>query len=151
MKTANRFFTLVLIAGLALLCAARLQAAPATASLSWTEPTMRADGVALAPAEIAGYRIYQAIDGEVSSDAASDYIAVTGELARVVTIELVPRPEPYVLAFGVRAVDAQGRVSALSNIATKAVRVESTAAPGAPTSVRFEIDCTAGCVITVVE
>lgn len=128
-----------------------VHAAPVNAALSWTAPTTRVDGTPLAASEIAEYRIYSAVGGDVATDKDAAHMKVTSGTSQVVTIELTPRAEPYVLRFGARAVDTKGNVSALSNIASTTVRVESTAVPGAPTTLQFEIDCAAGCVITEVE
>lgn len=127
------------------------QAATVTADLTWTQPETRTDGTPLSADEIAGYRIYQAIDGHVSDNPESEYIAVTQDQARAVEIQLDPRPEPYTIRFGVRAVDTQGRYSDLSNIVSQQFLVSSTSAPGAPTSLRLQISCASGCTITVLE
>jgi hypothetical protein len=128
-----------------------VHAAPVNAQLSWTAPTTREDGTALAASEIAEYRIYSAVGGDVATDKDAAHIKVANGTSQVVTIDLTPRVQPYTLRFGARAVDTRGNVSALSNIASTTVLVESTAGPGAPTTLQFEIDCAAGCVITEVE
>lgn len=125
------------------------QAAPVSADLSWTAPGAREDGTALDPSEIAEYRIYHAVDDDIDSE--SDPIIVTGGNTEVVTIELVPRAEPYDLLFAVTAVDTEGRESDLSNVAIVTALVQSTAAPAPPTSLRFEIRCDGECSVTVVE
>lgn len=125
------------------------QAAPVTADLSWTAPDAREDGTALDPSEIAEYRIYHAIDDDI--DPGSDPIIVTGGNTEVVTIDLVPRAEPYDLVFAVTAVDTEGRESDLSNVAIVTALVQSTAAPAPPTSLRLEIRCDGECSVTVVE
>ncbi len=140
----------LLIAALALF-SAMSSAAPVTAQLSWTVPTTRADGTPLAASEIDEYRIYYAVGGDVAADANAAHVKVISGTAQVVTIELTPRPEPYVLNFGARAVDTRGNVSALSNIASTTARVDSTAAPSAPTNLQFEISCASGCVVTPVQ
>jgi len=140
----------LLIAALALF-SAMSSAAPVTANLSWTVPTTRADGTPLAASEIAEYRIYSAVGGAVATDANAAHVKVSTGTTQVVTIDLTPRAEPYALNFGARAVDTRGNVSALSNIATTTVRVESTSVPSAPTNLQFEINCARGCVITPVE
>lgn len=140
----------LLIAALALF-SAMSSAAPVSAELSWTAPTTRADGTPLAASEIAEYRIYSAVGGDVSTDANAAHVKVSGGTSQVVTIELAPRVDPYTIKFGARAVDTRGNISALSNIATTTVRVDSTSAPSAPTSLRFTISCVSGCVITPVQ
>lgn len=149
-RVTNRVYGLIAAVAIGL-SATTAVAAPVTASLSWEAPTTRVDETPLSSDEIAGYRIYHAVGGEVNDDPDSAHIVVTGETTQVVSIDLVPRAEPYTLSFGVRAVDTGGNASPLSNIASVNVVVRSTAAPSAPTSVRFEIDCEAGCVITVVD
>jgi hypothetical protein len=129
-----------------------VHAAPVNAALSWTAPTTRVDGTPLAASEIAEYRIYSGVASDAwGVDKDSPHMKVTSGTSQVVTIELTPRAEPYVLQFAARAVDTKGNVSPLSNIASTTVLVESTAEPGAPTTLQFTIDCAAGCVITEVK
>lgn len=149
MKSIRFVISALLIAAGAIFATAAT-AAPVASGLEWTAPTTRADGTPLAAAEIAGYRIYQSVDADLPTDPNSNYIAVTSGSTRTISIDLMPRAEPYVLRFGIRAVDTSGRISALGT-ASRTVRVASTAEPSAPTSVRIELNCEAGCVITVVE
>jgi hypothetical protein len=139
----------LLIAALALF-SAMSTAAPVSAELSWTVPTTREDGTPISASELAGYRIYHAVDAAVSTDPESSHVTLTGGTSQVISIDLAPRVEPYTLRFGIRAVDTAGRISALATTSTT-VRVASTAEPSAPTSVRIELNCTSGCVISVVE
>ena len=70
--------------------------------------------------------------------------------SETVTLELLPRVEPYVVSFAIRTVDTDGLGSALSNIVSKTFQVDSTAAPVAPTSLEFTITCGDGCSIVEV-
>lgn len=128
-----------------------VDAAPVSAGLSWSAPTARTDGTPLAASELASYRIYSAVGGNVSTDAESAHVVVTGATTQVISIDLVPRAAPYTLRFGARVVDTKGNISALSNIAETTVLVTSTAPPNAPTLLKFQLNCTSGCVITEVK
>ena len=126
-------------------------AAPATSTLSWTAPTTRVDGTPLAPAQIEEFRVYHGIDiGENPLALGLDYTAVTGENAAEITIDLTPRPEPYVISFAITTVARDGLQSALSETVTKTFDVRSTAKPNAPTSLMFTVVCGDGCTITEV-
>ena len=130
-----------------------VQAAPATSTLSWTAPTTRVDGTPLAPAQIEEFRVYHGIDiGENPLALGLDYTAVTGENAAEITIDLTPRPEPYVISFAVTTVDRDGLQSVLSDTVSKTFDVKSTAKPNAPTQLRFTVTCAdgSGCEITEV-
>ena len=121
-------------------------AAPAPSNLSWEAPTTRVDGTALDPADIAEYRVYYTINGEPQG---VDPIVVSGTSAsETVTLELTPRVEPYVISFAITTVDTDGLESAQSETVSKTFQVDSTAAPGAPTSLEFNITCGDGCTIT---
>lgn len=124
-------------------------AAPVSADLSWTAPTERVDGTALDPSEIAEYRVYRAVDSDIDPSSAPATVS-TGN-AEVVTIDLMPRAEPYMLLFAVTAVDTAGNESDLSNVEIKSVLVRSTANPTAPTALKFEIRCDGECSVTVAE
>jgi len=121
-------------------------AAPATSTLSWTPPVTRVDGTPFTVEEISEYRIYHAIDGPVEQgadyDTANDF-----QTREIITLELAPRAEPYVVSFAVSTVDTDGLESALSETASKTFDVGSTAKPGAPTSITFSITCGDGCTI----
>jgi len=138
-------FAAFLIVGLMVTLAA--QAAPATSELSWTAPDTREDGTPLAPSEIAEYRVYYMFDGQKPGD---NYpIVVNGTLgSETVTLELLPRAEPYVVGFAITTVDTDGIESVRSDTVSKTFNVDSTAKPSAPTSVEFTITCGKGCVIT---
>lgn len=126
-------------------------AAEATSTLSWTAPTTRVDGTPLVPAHIEEFRIYYGIDISNSPLAIGpDYTAVSGENAADITIDLTPRPEPYVISFAITTVSRDGLQSVLSETVTKAFDVESTAKPNAPTQLMFTVACAdgAGCEIT---
>ena len=124
-------------------------AAPATSTLTWTAPTTRVDGTPFAPAQIEEFRVYHGIDiGENPLALGLDYTAVTGENAAEITIDLTPRPEPYVISFAITTVARDGLQSALSETVTKTFDVRSTAKPNAPTSLMFTVVCGDGCKIT---
>ena len=126
-----------------------VQAAPATSTLSWDAPTTRVDGTPLAPAQIEEFRVYHGIDiGENPLAIGPEYTAVSGENAAEITIDLTPRPEPYVISFAITTVDRDGLQSVLSNTVSKTFDVKSTAVPSAPTSVTFTVVCGDGCEIT---
>jgi hypothetical protein len=120
--------------------------AEATSSLSWTAPDTREDGTPLAPADIAEYRVYYAVDSQVTTS--STTVTLSGTVtAETVALTLTPRTEPYVVSFAVATVDTEGRVSALSEIVSKTFAVNSTAAPMPPTNLIFTVTCTFGCTI----
>ncbi len=120
--------------------------APATSTLSWTPPETRVDGTPMTVEEIAEYRIYHAVDGPVVKGA--DYIvAKVFQKRDVVTLELAPRADPYVVNFAITTVDTDGLESALSETASKTFKVDSTAEPAPPNSITFSIVCGEGCTI----
>ena len=124
-------------------------AAPATSTLTWTAPTTRVDGTPLQATQIEEFRVYHGIDiGENPLAIGPDYTAVTGENAAEITIDLTPRPEPYVISFAITTVARDGLQSALSETVTKTFDVRSTAKPNAPTSLMFTVVCGDGCEIT---
>jgi len=126
-------------------------AAPATSTLSWTAPTTRVDGTPLQATQIEEFRVYHGIDiGPDPLPIGPDYTAVTGENAAEITIDLTPRPEPYVISFAITTVARDGLQSALSETVSKTFQVDSTAAPSAPTNLQFTIVCGDGCTITEV-
>ena len=127
-------------------------AAPATSTLTWTAPTTRADGTPLQATQIEEFRVYHGIDIGPDDPLAigPEYTAVTGENTTDITIELVPRAEPYVISFAITTVDRDGLESALSETVSKTFQVDSTAAPGAPTNIQFTITCGDGCTINEV-
>ena len=130
-----------------------VQSAPATSTLSWTAPTTRVDGTPLQATQIEEFRIYHGIDiGENPLAIGPEYTAVTGENAAEITIDLTPRPEPYVISFAVTTVDRGGIQSVLSDTVSKTFDVKSTAKPNAPTQLRFTVTCAdgSGCEITEV-
>ena len=125
--------------------------APAVSTLSWDAPTTRVDGTPLAPTEIQEFRVYYGIDiGPDPLAIGPEYTAVSGENATDITIELVPRADPYVISFAITTVDRDGLESALSETVSKTFQVDSTAAPSAPTNLQFTIVCGDGCTITEV-
>ena len=139
-------FAAFLFAGMMVALAA--QAAPAPSDLSWTAPSTRVDGTPLDPADIAEYRVYYTINGEPQG---VDPIVVSGTSAsETVMLELTPRVEPYVVSFAITTMDTDGLESAQSETVSKTFQVDSTAAPGAPTSLEFTIVCGEGCTVTEV-
>ena len=142
-------FTAFLLVGLMVTLAAH--AAPAISTLSWTAPTDRVDGTPLAPTEIEQFRIYHAVDiGDNPLAIGPDYSIVSGENTAKITIELTPRPEPYVVSFAITTVDTDGLQSVLSETVTKTFDAQSTAKPNAPTNLTFTVACVdgSGCEIT---
>ena len=138
-------FAAFLFVGLLVTLAAH--AAPAPSDLSWTAPSTRVDGTLLDPSEIAEYRVYYTIDGQYQGEGVP--IVVDGTAAsETVTLELLPRSTPYVVSFAISTVATDGLESAQSDTVSKTFQVDSTAAPGAPTSLEFTIVCGDGCEIT---
>lgn len=134
-----------------MLCLGGLQpafAAAVDAQLTWEAPTTRADGSELLPSEIAGYRIYQAVDADVATDPDAEHVLVGTGTEQRLRLDLMPRHTPYNLRFAIRTVDTNGLISALSETFELPVVVSSTAAPSPPTGVTLEINCESGCVIT---
>ena len=126
-------------------------AAPAVSTLSWDAPTTRVDGTPLQVTQIEEFRVYHGIDiGPDPLAIGPEYTAVTGENATDITIELVPRADPYVISFAITTVDRDGLQSVLSETVSKTFQVDSTAAPSAPTNLQFTIVCGDGCTVTEV-
>ena len=117
-----------------------------TAKLSWTAPTTRVDGTALASGDIAAYNVYYSVGAK--PDKSSTSLKETSGTTATVTLNLNPSPSAQTIYFAVTAVDTNGNESALSNIASKSFLVKSTALPEAPTSVTFSVSCGAGCSIS---
>ena len=140
-------FAAFLFVGLMITLAAH--AAPATSELSWTAPTTRVDGTLLDPSEIAEYRVYYTIDGQSPSEGVPIVVDGTSE-SETVTLELLPRSTPYVVSFAISTVATDGLESAQSDTVSKTFQVDSTAAPGTPTSLEFTIVCGEGCIVTEV-
>lgn len=86
--------------------------APATFSLnlSWSIPSARENGQALALSELAGYEIYYVVDGVSVTDRT---IAVTG--GAVVTYKVSDLPAGS-YNFAITAIDSTGVKSALSSV-----------------------------------
>ena len=141
----KNFLTIVFVFGLVMFAQGAV-GAEATSTLSWEPPTERVDGTPLAAEEIKEYRVYYTIDGTAPGE--GEPIVVSGTSAsETVTLELLPRVEPYVVSFAIKTVDTDGLGSALSEVVTKEFEVQSTSEPGAPTNLQFEITCGEGCTI----
>lgn len=133
----------------ALLLAVPSYAADATSTLTWKAPDSRVDGTPLAAAEIAEYRVYYGVDIEEPLSTALEPVVVTpGATERIVTLDLRPRAEEYVVSFAITTVDTEGRESALSDTVSKSFLIESTADPEAPTELDFTITCGDNCVVS---
>ena len=141
----KNFLTIVFVFGLVMFAQGAV-GAEATSTLLWEPPTERVDGTPLTVEEIKEYRVYYTIDGTPPGE--GEPIVVSGTSAsETVTLELLPRVEPYVVSFAIKTVDTDGLGSALSEVVTKEFEVESTSEPGAPTNLQFEITCGDGCTI----
>lgn len=87
-----------------------------TAKLNWSAPTSRVNGAALAPEEIAGYRIYHSDETgsfETTYDVTPDQLAY--ELDKLVS------GKHY---FAISAIDSKGFESELSNLTSKEIRAQ---------------------------
>lgn len=136
-----------LIATLFLILCSPAMAAEATSELSWSAPTERVDGTPLAPAEIKEYRVFYAVDANVTPN--SQVITIGPDaVSESITIQLTPRAEPYTVGFSIATVDTADRMSALSDVVSKVFQVESTAKPTPPTSLTFTVSCIDGCTVT---
>ena len=145
MNLIRIFFVVVLMA-----LANYAQAADAVSTLKWTAPTTRMDGTALSVEELSGYKIYYAVDGDVTLN--SQFVEVgNSAVTEEVVLDLTPRAEPYVINFAIVAVDIEQRVSQLSESVAKTFLITSTAEPGPPTELRFTITCGAGCNVEIIE
>jgi hypothetical protein len=140
-----KILTILILAFFATLSFAA-SAAEAVSDLSWTAPATRVDGTPLAQSEIAEYRLYYAVDTEVTGDETPVVISNTATMDTV-TLTLDPRAENYVVSFALTTVDTEGRESVLSDPVSKTFVVKSTAAPSAPTSLQVTITCGSGCTI----
>jgi hypothetical protein len=141
------------IAALAFIAYAGIASADEAVSATgnWAAPTVYTDGTQIEPGDIVEYRVYTSIDGAISDDPESAHTKVTSGTTQVIELSLKPRPTPYVLTMGVRAVTSNGGISDLSNLISKSFAVKTSAKPNAPTSVQFNITCSSGCVITPIE
>ena len=120
--------------------------ADATSQLTWEPPTARVDDTALAAQEIAEYRVYYAVDGNVTTDSTMVTIGPDAT-SESVTIDLQPRQDLYTVNFAITTVDTDGRESALSDVASKTFNVDSTAAPNPPKILDIISSCGDGCTI----
>jgi len=135
-----------------LLLAVPSYAGEAVSSLSWTAPETRVDETPLTASEIAEYRVYYAVDATEPLSTASDSIVVTADATeRDVTLQLDPRPEPYVVSFAITTVDTEGRESELSETVSKTFDVLSTSPPNPPTNLTLTITCGTGCEVREVQ
>lgn len=128
-----------IILALVLLLALPALAAPADPlRLTWQHPTTRVDGTPLPVSEIAGYRLYYTVDGDIPTDPDAPFILLAPGTSETIPLDLPYRAEPYVLRAALRTVSTFGKVSELS-ITGVTERLVHPAAPGAPTEVIFEI------------
>ena len=121
-------------------------AAPAVSTLSWDAPTTRVDGTPLDPAEIAEYRVFYTVDGQVTGDSEFIVVGPTATAEKVI-LELIPREQPYTVSFAITVIDTEGRSSPQSDTVSKQFAVNSTANPGPATNIQFNITCGSGCTI----
>lgn len=149
MKASRLFTPLFFVFALALAACQPAFAAGAAASLSWTQPTTRNDDSPLAASDIAEYHVFYVVDGAAPTDnTGAGFTTITGASNKAtLSFDFKPRAEPYTVHFAVTAVDSKGLQSPLSNVKSLQFRVESTAAPAAPTAVSIEFKCTSGCLI----
>jgi len=138
-------FAAFLMVGLLVTLAAH--ADPSPSELSWTAPDTREDGTPLAPSEIAEYRVYYTIDGQTPGDNYPVVVSGTAQ-SETVTLELMPRAEPYVVGFAITTVDTDGVESVRSDVVSKTFNIDRIVKPSAPTSVKFTLTCGDGCTIT---
>lgn len=100
--------------------------------LTWTPPTTRVDGTAMPLSEIAGYRLYVAIDGDqVPVDKDAPHEALGPGTSRTHQLSLPYRPDAYTITAALRTVSIYGGVSDLSN-SDSTTRTVHPACPGAP-------------------
>lgn len=162
MPTYKRLFLTTLLILAAVSFSGLLNAAEVVFGVDWTGPVTRVDKSPLAPSEILEYRLYYAVDGDVVQG--DTYTSVSGKETTSLSINLEPRPTPYVVRYAVSAVtklmDAQGnyvldelmhivpdKESALSDIGVKTFRVISTAQPEVPTQLDVTVTSCDGCMI----
>jgi len=138
-------FAAFLMVGLLVTLAAH--AATATSELSWTAPTTRVDGAPLLVDEIKEYRVYYTIDGQTPGDNYPVVVSGTAQ-SETVTLELMPRAEPYVVGFAITTVDTDGVESVLSDVVSKTFNIDRIVKPSAPTNLQFNITFGDGYTIT---
>lgn len=122
-----------------------------TIAASWSIPTTRTDGSALAASELASYEIYYAVDGAGTLVPPDSVATVTpgSATSKLITLSLPPRVTPYKVYFAVSAIDTAGRKSPMSTIVVATVNVP-IANPSAPGNFKILITCAAGtCTWTV--
>jgi hypothetical protein len=139
-------FAMLLLIGLTVCIASNAFAASATSNLSWTPPDSRQDGTPLSLDEIAEYRVFYTVDGQVTGG--SDFIVSSSTATtETVTLELTPREQPYTVSFAITVIDTNGLSSPPSDTVSKQFYVNSTAVPGPATNIKFVITCSDGCTI----
>jgi hypothetical protein len=128
----------MLVAGLCL--------AATVVTVSWTIPTKRVDGTALAASEIASYEILYSID---SGTIVTVPVAAGTTVSKAITLNLAPRATKYVLKLQMTAIDTGGRKSDRSAVVSTDIDVPITA-PMAP--INIMVSCAGGtCTATVVQ
>lgn len=86
-----------------------------SATLSWSIPTTRANGSALAPGELTGYEIYITTEKSGTSEVLEikDPLKISHQISNL---------SPDVYHFAVSALDTNGLASELSEVVTKTIR-----------------------------
>lgn len=135
-----------------LLAGSAAMAAPFVSDLTWEQELAREDGTPMEPAELAGFRVYSAVDGEISADPDSEHIAIDADASTyTLVLELMPRKEPYTVRIAMRSVDSKGRESRLSDVFEERYIAESDASPVAPRILRLEIGTADGFSVRRIE
>lgn len=137
----NRFLLILVL----LLTAQKLFAEPVEAKLSWTPPTTYVDGSPLSSSDIAGYRVYHEVDGEVTE--ASDSVDIPNGESYISSIDLTPREDPYLVNYRVKVFLHNGAISEFSNNKTKSFQIKSSVNPNEPVRLLIKITCINNCTI----
>jgi hypothetical protein len=138
-------FAAFLIIGLMVTLTAH--AAQAPSELSWVAPDTREDGSPLSPDEIKEYRVYYTVNGQTPGDNYPVVVSGTAQ-SETVTLELMPRAEPYVVGFAITTVDTDGVESVRSDVVSKTFNIDRIVKPSAPTNLQFNITFGDGYMIT---
>jgi hypothetical protein len=146
---ARLFFGVLWIGFFALLYGQSAAAGPITQQLnySWTAPTTRADGSALAADEIASYNIYYKIDAGTEQKIT---VTPSSATAKTVSLALAAKAAPYTIVSSMTTVDSDGLESARSNVVTMKLTVQN-ALPSPTSNVKISVNCIAGSCAMVVQ